>query len=429
MDSATAAQTTDQRALVSLFSQLRKPSGQANPIPIYKQFIAMGEIFPHPWGGKLVTSYSLSDRILRDKEQWKVLDRAWRIRQGDRNRWSSPASLQMTETLPLLNSPSHTRIRGALGNPFSRRSLLALGPSVERSVERLLDGFTEQLREGPADFVELVTEELPVITIGEWMSLPQADYKLLRDLTHDQVHTQEFFPRPTDIATSDRATAQLEAYFTDFIKERRKKPGADPVSSWIRTWDKREADPDRANAAVHSLALFMVLAALETTGHLLANVTRLLLEHPGQLDHLRRQPDLIPDAVEETLRFDAPIHLISRMASSDTELDGVSIAAGETVQLLIGAAHHDPAAYADPSSFDVRRRHSTALEPSAHLGFGAGVHFCLGNALARLEAVSLLTGLLRRPHHLGINACPQWASRIAFRRMESLSLRLLAKGR
>jgi len=299
---------------------------------------------------------------------------------------------------------------------FSNGSLDALRPMVEKVVTQLLDEFIEQVRQGPADFNELVSEELPVITIGTWMGLPESDYGLLRSLTHDQAHTQELFPSASQLALSDAATAQLREYFAELIRERRKRPGDDPVSSWIRTWDEREPDRAAADEAVHSLAIFMILAALETTSYVLSSAVRLLLEHPDQMERLRSDPELIPSAVDETLRYDSPIHMISRIAPADTELGGVVVQAGEMVQLMVGCAHHDAAQYPEPHVFDVGRK------PTGHLAFGAGIHYCLGNALARLEAATLITELLKRPIRPYLSAPPQWASRVAFRRMTSLQL-------
>jgi cytochrome P450 len=327
----------------------------------------------------------------------------------------------MAETLPLLNGAHHARIRRVLGTPFTPATMAQLRHGVDATVQRLFHEFDDQLHSGPADFVELVSEELPVVTIGEWMGIPPDDYALLRTLTHDQVHSQELFPTRSNLATSDAATEHLRTYFFDLIRQRRRNLGDDPVSDWIRTGDHLEPDRDSVDQIVHSLAIFMVLAALETTSVLLANVVRLLAEHPEQQHHVRQDRDLIPDVIEEVLRYDAPIHLITRVAGADTELDGTPVTAGQNVQLLIGAAHHDPAQYTDPQQFDVRRRRRTAERPP-HLGFGAGAHYCLGNALARMEAASLLTALLDRPA-MCVTAPPTWASpRLAFRRMTSLSV-------
>ncbi|MGD3111253.1 cytochrome P450 [Streptomyces sp. YGL11-2] len=412
MEPALAAAPVDRRSVVALFSRLRTARGQANPLPFYRELRAMGEVVPAPWGGHLATSYHLCHRILRSRD-WLVPDSSWRASQVDAARWSAPASRQMGGTMPMLNPPHHTQMRRPLGNVFDRASLENMRHAVEKNTERLLDGLADRFRDGPADFCALVGDELPVITIGDWLGLPSADYSLLRSLTHDQVHTQELFPSPSQLAVSDAATHHLRGYFTGLIRERRKSPGDDPISSWIRTWDAFEADRDAADEAVFSLALFMVLAALETTSHLLTSMVWLLLEHPRQLGWLRVRPDRIPGAIDETLRYDAPIHMISRVAAEDTELADVPVRKGEMVQLMVGAAHHDPKQYADPDVFDIRRK-------APHLSFGGGIHYCLGNALARMEATCVLTSLLRRLPGLRIAGDPVWAPRVAFRRLMEL---------
>lgn len=374
----------------------------------------MGDIIPAPWGGHLVNSYSLCDQVLRNRS-WQVPSSEWRTQQDDETRWSAPASLEMGRTLPMLNPPHHTRMRRSVGNMFDRKSLDKMRNSVDRTTERLLDRLTEELRDGEADFASLVSEELPVITIGEWLGVPPADYPLLRSLTHDQVFTQELFPSPSQLALSDAAAHRLNEYFTELVRERRRAPGDDPVSAWIRTWDELEPDQDVADEAVYSLALFVVLAALETTATLLATMAWLILEHPRQREWLRTHPQHIPGAIEEVLRYDTPIHMISRIAAEDTDLAGVRVQQGQMVQLMVGAAHHDPERHADPDIFDIRRK-------AAPLSFGGGIHYCLGAPLARLEATSLLTSLLRRLPELRVSSAPIWAPRVAFRRLMTLQV-------
>ncbi len=412
MEPALATAPVDRRSVVSLFSRLRTGDGQANPLPWYVQLREMGDIVPAPWGGHLATSYALCHQVLRSRA-WRVPDSAWRARQVDAARWKAPASRQMGGTLPMLNPPDHTRMRRSVGNVFDRHSLAQMKGSIERTVNRLLDRLDDELAFGTADFCALVSDELPVITIGEWLQLPRSDYPLLRSLTHDQVFTQELFPTRSQLALSDRATGQLREYFTALIRDRRRNPGTDPVSSWLAVWDDLEPDRAAADEAVFHLALFMVLAALETTAHVLSGAVRLLLEHPRQRDWLRTRPEHIPGAIDEVLRYDAPIHMISRVAPEDTVLAGVTVRENEMVQLMVGAAHHDPRQYADPELFDIRRR-------SPHLSFGGGIHFCLGNALARMEAECLLTALLQRFPGLRLAGAPLWASRVAFRRLITL---------
>lgn len=412
MPPALATAAVDRRSVVSLFSRLRTVDGQSNPLPLYAKLRAMGEVVPAPWGGYLATSYGLCHQLLRSRN-WRVPDGAWRARQEDAARWSADASRQMGGTLPMLNPPHHTRVRRSLGNVFDRNCVAGMRPSIQRTTRRLLDRFEEQLTTGPADFCALVSEELPVITIGEWLQIPPSDYALLRALTHDQVYTQELFPTPSQLMLSDGSSHQLRQYFTALVSERRRNPGDDPVSSWLRAWDAQEPDREAVDEAVFSLALFMVLAALETTSHVLSSMIRLLLEHPRQLNWLRVHPEQIPDAVDEVLRYDAPIHMISRIAPEDTELAGVTVRKNEMVQLMVGAAHHDPDHFAAPEEFDISRR-------ASHLSFGGGIHYCLGNALARMEADCLLTAMLDRLPGLRIGAPPVWESRVAFRRLVTL---------
>ncbi|MFC9424211.1 cytochrome P450 [Streptomyces sp. NPDC056987] len=317
----------------------------------------------------------------------------------------------------MLNPPLHTKMRRSTGTLFDRGFLEQIKMSMDRAVAGLLDILEDELRSGEADFNSLIAEQLPVMSIGGWLELPADDYPLLRSLVNEQVLTQELFPPPSKLTRSDLATQRLQDYFAEVIRERRKAPGDDPISSWIRTWDAMEPDREQADAAVHSLAFFVLEAALETTTHLLNTMALMLLRRPGRFDQLRARPELIPGAVEESLRYDPPIHMISRVAPEDTALGDAKVLRGEMVQLMVGAAHHDPRQYKDPEVFDVRRG-------ASHLSFGSGIHYCLGAPLARLEGVSLLTALLDRLPGLRLAAPPAWAGQVTFRRITEFKVAL-----
>jgi cytochrome P450 len=410
-----ATPSSDRRAAISLFSRLRTAEGQADPFPIYAELRARGEVSPAPWGGLLVSSYATCEQVLRSGT-WLEPDTAWRERQGARTRWSAPSSREISRTLPALNPPEHTRVRRSAGT-FDRSSIDQIGRRVSHVVDRLLDTLDERLRAGEADFAALVSEELPVATIGDWLGLPSADWPRLRELTHDQVFTQELLPNASQLARSDAAMAELRTYFLGLVRERRKRPGDDPVSQWIRTWDGLEPDQDKADEAVYFLALFVLLAALETTATLLSTMTLLLVEDPDRWSLLARQPDLVPSFVEESLRYDPPTHVISRVAAQDTVLDDTEVGAGEMVHLLVGAAHRDPARFADPDTFDPHRNPS-------HLAFSWGIHYCLGAPLARLEAQTLLRRMITRLPRLTLARRPASAPRVAFRRLLNLDVTL-----
>ncbi|MET8945087.1 cytochrome P450 [Streptomyces sp. NPDC004542] len=414
MRSVTTA-PSDRRTTISLFSRLRTAEGQADPFPFYTELRAQGAVSPAPWGGFLLTGFSTCDQVLRSSA-WLEPDTRWREKQGARTRWSAPSSREISRTLPALNPPEHTRVRRSAGS-FDRTTIEQIGRRVGRVVDGLLGTVEERLHSGEADFAALVSEELPVATIGDWLAIPSADWPRLRELTHDQVFTQELLPNASQLARSDAAMAELRSYFLDLVRERRANPGTDPVSRWIHTWDELEPDQDKADEAVYFLALFVLLAALETTATLLSIMTLRLVEDPDRWSLLAAQPDLVPAFVEEALRFDPPTHVISRVAAEDCLLEDVEVRAGEMVHLMVGAAHRDPARFTAPEVFDPHRK-------PTHLAFSGGIHYCLGAPLARLEAQTLLRHTIARLPRLALVRRPAWAPRVAFRRLQNLDVTL-----
>ncbi|MEW1720181.1 cytochrome P450 [Streptomyces sp. NPDC093109] len=412
MEPTLTIPAVDRRTVTSLFSRLRTRKGQSNPLPLYAEMRNLGDVIPSPWGGHLITSYALCDEVMRSRK-WRVPDTQWRTSQHNSARWNTPASLQTAKSLPMLNPPLHTRVRRSAGKMFGRRTLAELKESIARNIESVLDQFERNLLEGAADFNSVVANQLPVMSIGQWLGLPASDYSLLRSLTNDQTLSQEFFPSPSQLARADAAALGLQEYFTEVIRERREAPGDDPVSQWIAAWDTLEPDREKADAEAHSMAVFVIVAGLETTEHLLSSMVRLLAHHPEQADLLRAHPEYVPHVVDETLRYDPAIHSISRLAPHDTTLGDTPVREGEMVQLMVGAAQHDPRQYTGPENFDVRRRPS-------HFGFGGGIHYCLGAPLARLEGELLLTSMLKRIPRLRLSELPSWEPRVSFRRLNHL---------
>lgn len=412
MQSSVSATVIDRRTVVGLLSRLRSVGGQADPLPIYAELRAMGEVVPAPWGGYLLTSYQTCDQVLRSPA-WLALDGAWRAAQTDGSRWTTPASRELAHTLVALNPPQHTRRRRSISNIFDRSTLDAMRPAVERITDGLIDLLVERMAAGEADFVDTVGEQLPVATVGHWLGVPAEDFDLLRALTHAQAYSQELLPTKRQLREADAAAIGLRDYFTALVAQRRAKPGDDVISTWLRTWDAIEPDREVADEEVYFLVMFIVIASLETTSTLLSTMMWILHRHPAQRSWLRGRPDAVPDAIEEVFRYDPPIHVTTRLAGEDTELAGVSIARGEVVHTMLGAANHDPAATPDADDFDVTRR-------GRHISFGGGIHYCIGAGLARLEATVLLEKTLRRLPTLRVVTEPDWEPRLAFRRITTL---------
>lgn len=272
------------------------------------------------------------------------------------------------------------------------------------------------MRDGEADFAELVSERLPVAAVCHWLGIPQADHELLVSLTHGQAYAQELLPSASQLAIANAATLGLREYFTGLIAERRTTLGDDVLSGWIRTWDELEPDRDAADETLYYLAMFIVIAALETTSTVLSSMIWTLDQHPDQLALLRRNPDLVSQAVEEALRYDPPVHVTTRAAGEDMELRGVPISRDQLIHIMIASANHDPARNEDPGTFDLRRQGGRLT----HLAFGGGIHYCIGAGLARLEANLLLDRVVRRFPTLRVSAPPEWEPRVAFRRVRAL---------
>ncbi|MGW1253643.1 cytochrome P450 [Streptomyces sp. NPDC002513] len=377
----------------------------------------MGDVVPAPWGGYFVTGFEACSQVLRGRN-WLVPDIAWQERQPDPERWQATATQEMSHALSRLNAPVHTCQRRALGNLFDRQTLERMRPDIEEHVDQLLDDLdAELLAGGDADFVAAVSEQLPVRTVGRWLGIPAEDYAHILDITHRQVHAQELLPTRSELAISAEATLEIRAYFTDLIRRRRARPGNDVVSQWIGHWDAEMPDDQAAaDRLLYYLTMFITIASLETSATLLSVSVWLLLQDPARWDWLRRHPEHVDDAIDEALRYDPPIHLNSRIAAEDTVLAGVPIPKDAMVHVLFGAANHDPRRNEDPHTFDILRPNG------AHLTFGGGAHYCLGAALARLEARTLLTRLLNRFPTLRLTAGPTYAPRMVFRRVTSLKV-------
>ncbi|MCW7942491.1 cytochrome P450 [Streptomyces hygroscopicus] len=408
--------TIDRRAVISVLRRLRSLEGRTHPQPLWEELRSMGDVVPAPWGGYFVTGFEACSQVLRGRN-WLVPDVAWQERQPDPERWQDVATQEMSHTLSRLNASAHTGQRRGLGNLFDRETLEALQPDVEDHVTRLLDALEEGLRaRGEADFVTTVSEQLPIRTIGHWLGIAEENYAHILDITHRQVHAQELLPTRSELGVSAAATVQLRAFFTELVRQRRARPGNDVLSGWIQYWDARLPD-DRAAAdhVLYYLAMFVTIASLETTATLLSVAVWLLLEDPSRWRWLRHHPEHIDDAIDEALRYDPPIHLNTRIAADDTVLAGVPLAKDTVVHILYGAANHDPRRNENPHAFDILRNGS-------HLTFGGGAHYCLGAALARLEARTLLSHLLKRFPTLTPLTAPTYAPRMVFRRVTSLKV-------
>ena len=278
-----------------------------------------------------------------------------------------------------VDPPDHTRLRGMVAKAFVPSRIAALAPRLERIAEDLLD---ELERSGPVvDLVSGFALPFPFRVIGELLGVPEADQPPLHDAFRRLFQPWSGSPPPDAVAASDFVVGYLE----HLVDEHQRVPSDDLVGVLVQAGD------ELTRQELLSSLFQLIVAGHDTTTSLIGNGMVALLDHPDQLRLLRAEPQRIPEAVEEVIRFDAPVpHATFRVTTEAVELGGVEVPAGQQVLVCIGGANHDPAAHVDPERFDIART------PKPHLGFGHGIHFCLGAPLARLEGRIAFGALLRR---------------------------------
>jgi pimeloyl-[acyl-carrier protein] synthase len=280
--------------------------------------------------------------------------------------------------------PDHTRLRALVQQAFTPRLVERLRARVEELVDELLRDAAER---GAFDLMTDFAAPLPAIVLAELLGVPAADHERFRRWSTTFIETLDPVSHKAVAEGGAQAYQALSGYLTEVFAARRAQPRDDLICGLLRA----EADGARLRGPeLLEMCLLLVVAGQETTANLLGNGVNALFQHPAQLRRLRTEPGLIGTAVEELLRYDAPIQVSGRAMRADLELDGHRLRKGQMVGVLLGAANRDPAAFADPDRLDLARR------PNPHLGFGRGIHFCLGAPLARLEAGIALLRLVTR---------------------------------
>ncbi len=290
----------------------------------------------------------------------------------------------------VLDPPRHGPMRRVASRRFTPRALRAQSAEIERITVEILDQAATGGAVGECDFVESVAAPLPLAVIAWIVGAPRDDWRLLYRLTNEVIGKDDpEYRRPgeTPAQTMMRARGEIHAYFARLIHLRR----ADPRDDLISELTEREIDgqPLTAEQLVAYCEL-MVEAGNETTRNAISRGLLAFCEHRGEWERLRSRPELLPDAVEELLRWVSPIAYFARVATEDYELRGNTIRAGEQVALYWASANRDEDVFEDPFAFRIDRR------PNPHLAFGVGEHFCMGAHVARVELEAIFRHLLAR---------------------------------
>ncbi|MDB1089997.1 cytochrome P450 [Streptomyces sp. ACA25] len=383
-DLATERRARVQAAIVQEF--LRKAAERGDPYakilfipddpyPLYEEVRARGKLYKSEAGIWTTASHGVANRVLRDKR--------FGVRRADGTK--APEFMPFDNSMLGLDPPDHTRLRKLTVPSLNPRRLAHWRPHVERFTDELIDDMLAGRNE--VNFMRAFAQQLPLRVIGDLVGIPphhrRTFFRLSRRMAYllDGVATVEL---AGDVQAAIR---EMTVMFHDIIEEHRADPRDDLISELLPAVD----DGRLSMEEMVPLCMFLPLAGTETTVNLIGNALKMLLEHPEQREMLTDDPSLAPAVIRETLRHETPVQQYRRIAHTDIELEGQLITAGGELAICAGGANRDPEVYPDPERFDITR------DPGPdNLSFSAGIHFCLGAALARMEAEIALAAITTR---------------------------------
>lgn len=386
------------------------PAFIADPYPFYRRLREAAPVFKAEQGFWLLTRYEDVAFSLRDKRFGKDFAGTIRRRYGE-DRLKEATIANLSRTMLVLDPPDHTRLRGLVTKAFTARRVADMRPRIRKLVDQQLDRVVGQ---GGMDVIRDLAHRLPVIVICDMLGIPEEHRAPF--LASSNVAGRVLDPVPMTRQELDHANAMTAAgnvYFDQLCELRRREPQDDLTTELVKAeeaGDRLTGEELRANISL------LFGAGHETTTNLIGNGLLALHRSPDQWQRLKADPSLIPGAVEELLRFDSSVQMTGRVTNTDVTVGGVTIPAGESIVMLLGAANRDPAQYADPDRLDVGREN---VRP---MSFGGGIHHCLGAQLARLEAELAFTALVERLPTLDLpeKDRPDWRHSFTLRGLNKL---------
>jgi cytochrome P450 len=391
------------------------PAFVADPYPVYERLRAEAAMLYHPPTNQwLVPRHADVSRLLRDRRLGRTyLHVATHAEMGRpaEPEWLAPFWYVIRNGMLDREPPDHTRLRRLVSAAFTPRHVEGLRPRIDAIMDGLIDRVDAA---GGFDLVAGLAEPLPVIVIAELLGIPEEDRPLLRPWSAQICGMYEL--NPTDAAGRVALTAAtaFAEYLRGLIRVRRRNPTSDLLGELVRVAD----GTDRLTEdELIGTCVLLLNAGHEASVNATANGWWALFRHSDQLDELRRDRAAVPSAVDELLRFDTPLQMFERWVLEPIEIGSTRIERGQELALLFGSANRDPSAFEAPDRLDIRR------VPNTHVTFGAGIHYCLGAPLARLELEISLAAILRRLPRLEVVAEPTWKPSYIIRGLAELLVR------
>ena len=386
----------------------------ADPYPAYAQLrerepVRFDEATDH-W---LISRYEDVNALLRDRRfgrTYRHLASHAEMGHHDPPEWHAPFWDLINAGILDMEPPDHTRVRRLVSKAFTPRFVEGLRPRVQAIMDGLVDGL-----DGASEFDLLrVAEPLPVTVIAEMLGVPEADRHHLRPWSADICKMYELHPSTDMQRDAVRASNEFSAYLRELARERKRNPGGDLISQLALVVDEGE---QLTEDELVGTCVLLLNAGHEAT----VNSTLLgwwsLFRNPDRLRELRADRSLLPNAMEELLRFDTPLQMFERWVLEPFEIHGVQIPRGAELGLLFGSANRDSSVFDRPDELDLTR------DPNPHLSFGAGIHFCLGAPLGRQELQVSFTTLMDRFPNLELVEEPRWKPNYVIRGLQGLLVR------
>jgi cytochrome P450 len=355
------------------------PEFRANPYPHYGALLAGPPtvITVGPMTLALVARYADVTAGLRDHEHMSSVAPP-RPANAYEGRFSGARNMLGSDP------PQHSRLRKMVSRDFTPRRIREMEPRIREIAKELLDKVEAK---GEFELMADLANVLPVTVIAEMLGVPAELSATFKHWSDTLVGGENNVPGAPPPAKVVRVVDEIGDYFTAEIEKRRINPGPDLVSALVAAHDEGDAI---SAADLLSFVTLLLIAGNETTTNLIGNGTLALGRNPEQLDMLKRDPAMIPRAIEEMLRYDGPVQSTVRFTKQAMQLGGTEIPAKAIALMIVAAANRDPAQFKEPEKFDITR------EPNDHVAFGEGIHFCIGAALARMEATIAFEAMLAR---------------------------------
>ena len=355
----------------------------------------------------LAATHADANAVLRNRSLGRIFQPKEPLNEWDTFNWLHADSILDSEP------PKHSRLRSLVMKAFNPKKIESMRPDVERITQALLDDIKIKVETtGEFDVIADFAEPLPVKVIASMLGFPDEDEHLLRPWSQAIVKMYEVSPSEQDRTDAQRASAEFADYVHSLMVERKKNPGTDLITDLALV----EEDGEKLNAQeLIATCVLLLNAGHEASVNGFGNGFVAALKQENQMSLLRTAPDQhAATAIDEFLRFDAPLHLFERTATADTEIGGVEIRKGQKIAALLGSANRDEAVFENADQLDLTR------DPNPHIGFGAGIHFCIGAPLARMEMTTSLPMLMNAYPNISLAKEPERRPTFVLRGYESV---------